>query len=245
MHYFWILFIVFSHTGTMQKSNKEEILQLTDKDYLLGKFNPEAHPDFVMISSDYTELKNIFLRKEVYEAFVRMYQAAKSEKINLTILSATRNFNYQKGIWERKWQHYSSTSSQKKTHPEKNTALKILKYSAMPGASRHHWGTDIDICNLNSSYFLTPKGKKIYKWLIENAHLYGFCQPYDSKKVNNRTGYNEEKWHWTYQPTSKVFTEKAAKLLQNKDFTDFSGSEAADEIDIVGKYILGINKDCF
>ncbi|NJK84501.1 MAG: M15 family metallopeptidase [Saprospiraceae bacterium] len=39
-------------------------------------------------------------------------------------------------------------------------ALKILKYSSMPGTSRHHWGTDIDLNSFSNSYFEQGEGKK-------------------------------------------------------------------------------------
>ncbi|NQX92085.1 MAG: D-alanyl-D-alanine carboxypeptidase family protein, partial [Flavobacteriales bacterium] len=73
------------------------------KDELLGRFNPAQHEDFVKISSEYTSKSNIYLRKEAYTAFQEMEEAAQKDGINLTIISATRNFNYQKSIWERKW----------------------------------------------------------------------------------------------------------------------------------------------
>jgi len=105
---------------------------------------------------------------------------------------------------------------------ERERMYAILRWSALPGASRHHWGTDIDLCNLENNFFLTKSGKRIYEWLLKNAYLYGFCQTYTSLKEGERTGYNEEKWHWSYQPTSRVFTENASKILQDIDFQDLN-----------------------
>ena len=242
--YFWILFPVFYQNHFMPKSHNSTKIEISEKHYLMGKFDESVHPDFVKVSAEYTTKTNIYLRKEVYEAYKMMYAAARAENINLEIISATRNFNYQKDIWERKWEFHSVRKT-KNTLSSEQIAKKILKYSAMPGSSRHHWGTDIDLCNINSAYYLSPKGKKIYQWLVNNAHLYGFCQPYSSKKEITRTGYNEEKWHWSYQPASRVFTEKASRILENSDFTGFSGSESATEIDIVHNFILGINNNCY
>ncbi len=232
-------------TFKMKEQDSNSHKMLSDKDYLMGKFDPSKHPDFVKIPAQYTQLQNIYLRKEVLEAFKQMYEAAKKDNVYLTIVSATRNFEYQKSIWDRKWEALKNADSSKK-HPTSNLskAKKILKYSAMPGASRHHWGTDIDLCNLENNFFLTKSGKRIYEWLLKNAHLYGFCQTYTSLKEGERTGYNEEKWHWSYQPTSRVFTENASKILQDIDFQDFDGCETASEIKIVSNYILGINKYC-
>jgi len=71
--------------------------------YLLGKFDPKIDAQFVLIDAKYSDRADRLLRKEAYTAFVAMHEAAAKEKISLKILSATRNFDYQKGIWERKW----------------------------------------------------------------------------------------------------------------------------------------------
>ena len=216
---------------------------VSDVNYLLGKYDPEDFEDFVIISREYTEKDGIYLRREVYEAYKNMYNAAMREGIKLNLISATRNFEYQKGIWEEKWQKLNNDKNCKGLS-DREKVLKILKYSAMPGASRHHWGTDIDICDLNDGYYLTEKGKRTYEWLTRNADKYGFCQTYTKFGESRSTGYYEEKWHWSYQPMAMVFTRKAQEILSNTMFEGFSGCEQAEQINILENYILGINKDC-
>ena len=115
-----------------------------------------------------------------------MYDAAKKEGITLKIISATRNFATQKIIWEGKWtgkRLHESKENLAKTIPNPTErAIKILRWSSMPGTSRHHWGTDIDLNKLNNSYFEKGEGLKIYNWLIANASSFGFCQPYSPEK---------------------------------------------------------------
>lgn len=219
------------------------IHDISDVNYLLGKYDPEDYDDFVLISPEYTDKEKIYLRKEVYEAYINMYNAALREGIRLNLVSATRNFEYQKQLWEEKWQKLNNDKSCKDLS-ELEKVLKIMKYSAMPGASRHHWGTDIDICDLNDGFYLTEKGKKIYDWLSRNADKYGFCQTYTKFGESRTTGYYEEKWHWSYQPMAMVFTRRAKEILSNYMFEGFSGAEQAKNIDILENYILGINKDC-
>jgi len=73
-------------------------------DYIMGKFEPTKHEKFIRVAPKYANgRKDRWLRKETYEAFLKMYAAAKKEDIDLKILSATRNFVAQKGIWEGKW----------------------------------------------------------------------------------------------------------------------------------------------
>lgn len=203
-------------------------------DYLMGKFDPAKHKDFTVIEKKYAVKPDMYLRKEAYESYKKMAEAAEKEGIKLTIISATRNFDYQKGIWENKWNALKDKTASAR-------AKKILQYSSMPGSSRHHWGTDIDLNDLNNIHFEKGEGKKIYDWLLDHAAEYGFCQPYTAGRP---TGYKEEKWHWSFMPLSKDFTAIAGKYLKNNMIMGFKGAESATQIDVVKNYVLGINKDC-
>lgn len=215
--------------------------------YLMGKFDPAKHPSFIKIVPPYADNNERFLRKDTYEAFKKMHDAAQKDGIKLTIISATRNFEAQKGIWEAKWTGERLVDDQdisKTIVDPKQRALKILEYSSMPGSSRHHWGTDIDLNNLNDAHFQSGEGKKVYQWLRTHAHEYGFCQPYSPKGADRPDGYNEEKWHWSYMPVSKKLTALAAQKLKDDMIAGFKGAEAAKSIGIVKKYVLGINQEC-
>ena len=208
-----------------------------DTSYLLGKFDPADRMDFVKVATPYTDLGNIYLRQETYEAFKKMWSAAKLDGVRLRIISATRTFTHQKTIWEGKWERFA-----KATPDPKDRALKILEFSSMPGSSRHHWGTDIDLNDLNNpSFEAGGKYKKVYDWLREHAHEYGFCQPYTAGRPH---GYHEEKWHWSYTPLSKPFLETYKKTITDKDINGFKGSELAPELHAVEYYVSGINQDC-
>jgi hypothetical protein len=207
------------------------------KAYLLGKFDPAKHPDFVAIGRPYSEKANMMLRKETFDAFKKMFEAAQKEGIPLLIISGTRNFDRQKAIWEEKWGRYA------KQAPEaRQRALKILEYSSMPGSSRHHWGTDIDLNDLNNAAF--EKGgrhEKVYTWLVAHAHEYGFCQPYTAGRSS---GYFEEKWHWSYTPVSKPLLHAYQDSIRDADIRGFKGADTAPAIAIVRNYVLGINANC-
>jgi zinc D-Ala-D-Ala carboxypeptidase len=204
--------------------------------YIMGKFDPATHPDFVSVEKKYADKDGLFLRKETYEAYKKMRWAAQKDSILLTIISATRNFAYQKGIWDTKWKALP------KIKDATDRAKKILEYSAMPSCSRHHWGTDIDINTVSSEFFNKAEGKKMYDWLSKNASKFGFCQPYTAGR---KSGYKEEKWHWSYTPLSKDLTEFAEKNLKNEMITGFAGAETAPSLDVVKNYVLCINKGCF
>lgn len=208
--------------------------------YLMGKFDPVRHPDFVPVGSPYTERPGMLLRKEALEAFRKMWEAARKDGIHLKIISSTRTFHQQKAIWEAKWSRFAKT-----TPAADARALKILEYSAMPGASRHHWGTDIDLNDLNNPTFEAGgKYAGVYDWLQKNAHRFGFCQPYTPKGPERPLGYNEEKWHWTYQPLSAPMLEAYSRQINDTLITGFLGAETARSIGIVRHYVQGINESC-
>lgn len=217
--------------------NPQEKEIVFSKEDLLGKFEPSKHADFVLIEKKYTEKSNIYLRKEAYDAWKKMHEAAAKEGVNLIIISATRNFDYQKGIWERKW-----NDAKYKGADDKQTALNILKYSSMPGTSRHHWGTDMDFNSVTPTYFTSGNGKKIYEWLVKNAAKYGFAQTYSSK-INGRTGYEEEHWHWSYMPLSSKLLKQYNEKISYSDLSGFAGSKSAEEAKVIEVYVNGIAED--
>lgn len=209
------------------------------KDELLGKINPASHSDFIKVDKVHAAKDaDMYLRKQVYEAFRTMAEAAKKEGVSLKILSATRTFDYQKGIWERKWSREGY-----KGQSEASIARDIMRYSAMPGTSRHHWGTDVDFNSVDPSYFSTGTGRKVYEWLSTNASTFGFCQTY-SNKSGGRTGYEEEKWHWTYVPLSSVYLQAYSAQITYADIKGFSGSKSAKELRVIEDYVLGIDAAC-
>lgn len=215
--------------------------------YLMGKFDPASHPDFTAIGSAYASRGGMYLRKDAYAAFKAMYAAAKADGVTLRIISATRPFHHQKSIWEAKWEGRRQVNGQMlppNPRDPLHRARLILMYSSMPGTSRHHWGTDIDLNDLNNAYFESGTGLKIYNWLVAHAADYGFCQVYSPMGEARPTGYLEEKWHWSYLPIARQLTEQYAQKLTDADISGFEGAETALEIGMVKNYVQGINPDC-
>ncbi|MEM6771314.1 MAG: D-alanyl-D-alanine carboxypeptidase family protein, partial [Bacteroidota bacterium] len=116
--------------------------------YLTGRFDPTIHPDFVKVAAKYTDGDPYVLHKDTYAAFEAMHAAAATDGVKLIMVSATRNFKRQRQIWEAKWNGQRLLEGKDKAnevYPDPaDRARAILRYSSMPGTSRHHWGTDID-----------------------------------------------------------------------------------------------------
>ncbi len=218
-----------------------------DPHFVIGKFNPEEDSNFVEVNIEHADREGMFLHKETYASFKKMFKSAMEEGVDLEIRSATRNFETQKSIWEAKWNGKrtleAGTIATEIASP-KERALQILKYSSMPGTSRHHWGTDIDLNAFTNDYFEEGPGLKVYKWLTANASEYGFCQPYTAKGIERPNGYEEEKWHWSYIPISSDITRWAGDNLSDEMISGFEGSDQAQAIQIIDRYVLGIDSSC-
>jgi LAS superfamily LD-carboxypeptidase LdcB len=231
-------------TTKNQKSNstssKYPSSQLSDStllNHLLGRFDYKTDTSFTLVKIDYCT-KTMYLQKEVYQKFIEMHNAAKKDNISLLIVSGTRNFNEQKTIWEKKWDKYI------KIKDSLSTVRQIMLYSSMPTTSRHHWGTDIDINSVDPAHFNTKQGIKEYNWLVNNAHKFGFCQVYTDKKVSKRTGYEMEKWHWSYIPISSNYLKKYNELVNYKLVNGFKGSYFASKIKSIENFVNGIDQTC-
>tara|TARA_R110002167_G_scaffold42097_7_gene128201 strand:- start:293 stop:1027 length:735 start_codon:yes stop_codon:yes gene_type:complete len=175
--------------------------------------------------------EGINLRKEAHDAFVAMKNAAYQDGIDLKIVSSYRSFDHQTAIWERKFIKYTDDD-----HMTPIDAIdKIIEYSTIPGTSRHHWGTDIDVVDGNQKVdgdVLVPEkygeGRPyadFKKWMDGNSEKFDFYLVYtDDPK---RRGFKYEPWHFSYAPISipmlKAFRGK--NILQLFEKEDFIGRE--------------------
>lgn len=233
-----LLLIASLGNSTKSKVVKSVNFKKIDKNILLGKLDYKKDSNFSIVNTKYSS-KTIYLRNEVLLKFDEMYNAALKEGIKLLIISGTRSFNHQKHIWDRKWAKNIMKMDSISTIKE------ILKYSSMPSTSRHHWGTDIDLNNLQNSYFEKGEGKKIFDWLVKNAFKYGFHMTYDNQEESKRTGYKMEKWHWSYMPISEQYLLQFNQYIKYEDICSFKGSKFAchEDIDIIKNFVNGINTD--
>jgi D-alanyl-D-alanine carboxypeptidase len=204
---------------------------------LLGNVRPSEDSAFAELPARMSSREGLYLRTEACDAFVAMHDSALADGIRLTALSATRTFGHQRSIWNRKWARpqYMGWSDIEK-------AQDILLYSSMPGSSRHHWGTDVDIHSLEPSDFIQGDGAQVVAWLRKTAHHFGFAEVYIADP--RRTGYQPEAWHWSYMPLANRFL-GAINDARNEGllpaWDGFEGAHTADSLRIVEDYINGVN----
>lgn len=183
----------------------------------------------------------IKLQTEVYDALQKMIKAAKKDKVNIVLISGYRSFNHQKRIWNRKFDKY-----RKQGLSVKQCIEKITNYTAIPGTSRHHWGTEVDLSDKYANGLQNKNRERFNKWMQKNAKKFGFYLVYTNDK--NRTGYKYESWHFSYKKLSKPLLEAylqadVFKLIKNQGV---KGSYTFDKDffnEYVKKFVLGINPE--
>lgn len=174
------------------------------------------------------------LRNEAFFQLNQMRIAAKESGFHVHVISSYRSYTHQNGIWERK---YKSFRNQGFSHQK--TIEKIIEYSTIPGTSRHHWGTDLDIIDSTRGIPSNPlsevhfneggRMRKFKLWLDENSEKFGFHLVYTNK--SGRKGFAYEPWHFSYKPISnrmlKEYKEldlkkllQTNKLMGSEHFTD-------------------------
>ena len=174
---------------------------------------------------------NHFLQAEAAKAFQGLQQSAVNNGFNLQPASSFRDFARQQLIWNGKF------TGERKVHDDFGTALElgqlddwqkcqsILRWSALPGASRHHWGTEIDIFDPD----LLPQGQtlqlepweyekggyffELSEFLTENLPHFDFTLPFMQMPKNKKIG--REPWHISYLPLA----EQAAKQFSSEVLT--------------------------
>ncbi len=158
----------------------------------------------------------ILLEKETYSAFVKMKDAAEKDGIIIKLVSGFRDFYRQQMIWNNKYKKFTNEFSL-----DGPTAIKeIIRFSTIPGTSRHHWGTEIDVIDKNfeneKDLLISKKYEKggifysLKKWMDENSKRFGFYIVYDDD--SNRPGFEYEPWHYTYKPVSDLYQAEFLKL---------------------------------
>lgn len=207
------------------------------KDVLLGNFEPREHPDFERIRG-YNAHPEMYIQRQAKIALDSLVAAAAAEGINLNVISATRNFATQKRIWENKIRArsnggYTTLSQNRRIE----IVQSILNYSAMPGTSRHHWGTDVDFCSVELAFWRGNTGSKVFRWLQDNAAEYGFALVYTKHRSG---GYNYEPWHWSYLPLAERFLEDYCNTVSYEDLAGFNGAELAEELEIFPRYVQNV-----
>jgi LAS superfamily LD-carboxypeptidase LdcB len=150
------------------------------------------------------------------KALLALRDAARLAGIQLYVVSAFRDFNQQLAIWSAKFtgqrpllDRAGAVINASELY-ESALIDAILTWSALPGASRHHWGSEIDVIDSaalgpGARAQLVPEEfasggcfERLNGWLDSNMGRFGFFRPY----ATFQGGVQPEPWHLSYAEVS-------------------------------------------
>lgn len=176
-------------TKTKTDIDDEYLILVNKFHYLEQDFAPD---DIVTVSNWYAYGDNE-IRKEVYDKFRSMYNAALEEDLKLIITSSYREYDFQETLWNR----YANQKGEEWAD----------SVAARPGYSEHQTGLTLDIVTDGEGSSMSAFDQTDeFKWLSKNAYKYGFILRYPEGK-EDITGYSYESWHYRY-----VGVETATKI---------------------------------
>jgi LAS superfamily LD-carboxypeptidase LdcB len=212
-------------------------------DILLGKTQEHLVP---------LEGTKFLVHNRMLQDYLRLQNSAKEAGFDLQVISAFRDYDRQLKIWNAKasgerplLDDFEKPLDYSKLSPTE-IVFAILRWSAIPGCSRHHWGSDIDVYDGNTQTAADVKlvpsecensgpASALHSWLdmqFAQNNSFGFFRPFAS----DRGGVSPERWHLSYYPVSRRMIDEFSfsifkNNLQNSDvmFKELL-LEKADEI---------------
>ena len=151
---------------------------------------------------------------------------------DLAIASAYRSFSRQLLIWNEKATGIRPVFDLRgqvlsvEALSEADLVFAILRWSALPGGSRHHWGTDIDVYDRSAiaeDYAVQLNDTEVqsggvfaplHDWLdilIDKQQSHGFFRPYATVQASQQvrqTGIAAERWHLSHRPSAELFSQQ-------------------------------------
>lgn len=177
---------------------------------------------------------DILIHSDIVSPLQALRQQASLAGIDLQVVSGFRSFDRQLAIWNDKVhgdrpvldRHGNLIDLANLSDPDK--LWTILRWSALPGTSRHHWGTDLDIWDAGAvpddyRLQLVPEEysgqgpfHKLESWLNNNLpQQQGFFRPYQNSKPD-RTSYKDvapEPWHLSFKPVADPYEQQRSLPL--------------------------------
>lgn len=176
------------------------------------------------ISVDHVQKSHQFgaqLHLGVESALQQLRQAGRRYGFELAVVSGFRSAERQLTIWNAKasGQRVLLNTEERPVNyadlDEVSLMHTILRWSALPGASRHHWGCDMDVIDAAAVASLSDVQltqaecgengpfSAFHQWLTEqlSSESFGFYRPYDI----DRGGVAPEPWHLSYRPLAEIF----------------------------------------
>ncbi len=215
--------------------NESNLHILQECDLLgLNDMNVESYPEQAAKSEQCAKPeKSAKVHPQLIPALSALTQNAADAGFDMRIASGFRSFDRQLSIWNNKAHGLRPVLDQSEQPVDLNVlsddekVFAILHWSALPGASRHHWGTDIDVYDASrmpADYQLQltleeTQGDgccaEFHSWLTQELQKppQDFFRPY----VTGVGGVSPEPWHLSYAPLARLFaTQLTEDVLRKK-----------------------------
>jgi LAS superfamily LD-carboxypeptidase LdcB len=186
------------------------------------------------------------LHRAAVRPFLAMREAAALAGFDLVPVSSFRDFGRQRAIWNAKFRG-ERPALDRAGKPVDMTTLgpgarveAILLWSALPGASRHHWGSDVDVTDgTPTAAGYVPKlevdeyrdggpSAALSAWLGANMRRFGFYRPY----TRRGRGVQPEPWHLSYAPVARpALAKMSVRLLAEA----IRGADVEGEAEILAR----------
>lgn len=199
------------------------------------------------------------LHRDIIDDFHTLRAAAARRGIDLRPVSSWRDFDRQLLIWnakcrgERELLDRDGTLLDHASLSEEGLVSAILHWSALPGASRHHWGTEIDVIDGNAlppgvrprlvreEYMPGGIFERLEEFLRDELHEHGFYRPY----ATDRGGVQPEPWHLSHAATASralaAFTPQVLREALRDAPLDAAATVQARLQDIYDRYVLNVD----
>ncbi len=143
----------------------------------------------------------------IADATKKMIADARStEDVRIIALSAYRDYEYQKELYDNKVQRLQQEKGYSVTKAREEAGTVV----AVPGTSEHQLGLALDLVDARHVKLdESQENTKAYQWLYEHCHEYGFIIRYPNGKTDI-TGIIYEPWHFRY-----VGVEAATVIMEN------------------------------
>ncbi len=170
-----------NYNPTSVLASENWALTLINKNYPLDK-------NYTPTTASVIENSSIKADIRVAEAYRVMYNAALTEDVILTPYSGYCGYQRQKTNYDNKVQAFILQGLTKD-----DAKLSAEKRVEPAGCSENGAGLAVDVISASAGFSSTNE----YKWLVANAHNYGFVLRYPEDKTEI-TGMIYQPWHWRY-----------------------------------------------
>lgn len=182
-----LLFLCLGFFLQDSRCAEDPAFKVINKKVSLGRFVPK----------DLVVFNGVKVSKRIVSDLQKLITAAKTDGIELRVISGYRSYDYQEALFKR----YVNAEMKKNPRITREQAeVQVNTFSAKPGHSEHQLGTVVDILSKENNFQFSSDSSLTYvQWFEKNVSKWNFkiSYPKGSKE------YVYEPWHLRWYPNTK------------------------------------------